>query len=142
MDHFAFRADQVQEGWVAHAEGLLHHRHGDAVAHLHRELDLLFRELGQASVEGITAGQKHERLAVLRASRGGVTAVGAFEERRFADLLARVRLGHDLSPIGDDVHAARDQDTNAPSQGFLFENHLAGLEQAKVHVLHELADKL
>ena len=38
----------------------------------------------------------HQRLAALRAPGRGMAAVGALEERRFADLLAAVRLGHDL----------------------------------------------
>ena len=39
----------------------------------------------------------HQRLAALRTSGGGMAAVGALEQGRLADLLAAVRLGHDLN---------------------------------------------
>ena len=39
----------------------------------------------------------HQRLAALRTSGGGMAPVGALEQGRFADLLAAVRLGHDLN---------------------------------------------
>ena len=39
----------------------------------------------------------HQRLAALRTSGGGMVAVGALEQGRLADLLAAVRLGHDLN---------------------------------------------